>query len=361
MTEASVHARVRLDREAFRLDVALEAPERGITGILGASGSGKTTLLRCIAGLEPDCEGEVRVRGALWQGAGVFRPPHQRAVGYVFQEARLFPHLSVLGNLRYGMNRTDAPLLPLSQVVELLGLERLLHSRPVRLSGGEQQRVAIGRALLRNPSVVLMDEPLANLDALRKLEILPFLERLHARLTVPIVYVSHSVEEVSRLCDRLLVLKDGRVEADGELHTVFGRPDLSLPLGEEAGVILDGEVLDYESSDELTRVTTSAGELLVPGRHGAPGARMRLRILARDVSLTLKPPEATTILNVLPAEIESLHEHVGGFMDVRLRAGRDWLLARISRRSCAALGLRGGAACYAQLKGVAVRGDYNPS
>jgi molybdate transport system ATP-binding protein len=201
----------------------------------------------------------------------------------------------------------------------------------------------------------LMDEPLASLDAARRSEILPFLERLHSELTIPIVYVSHGVEEVSRLCDHLLVLKQGRVEASGELHEVLSRPDLSLPLNEEAGAVLDGEVAEAVAGYELTRVRTGAGDLFVPGRHGVPGRKLRLRILARDVSLTLAPATATTILNILPVSVESLHERAGGYVDVRLRAGSEHLLARVSRKSCDTLPLRVDTRAYAQLKAVAIR------
>lgn len=355
MTEPGIRLDLSLARDGFSLAVATEFPVRGITGILGASGSGKTTLLHCIAGLEPDCRGVVNVLGAVWQDAHTFLPPHRRAVGYIFQDARLFPHLSVRDNLAYGQKRSPAGSLTFEHVVELLEIGALLDRKPARLSGGERQRAAIGRALLRNPALVLMDEPLASLDARRKQEILPFLDRLHRELTTPIVYVSHSVDEVSRLCDHLLVLEAGRIEASGSVQEVLSRPDLSLPVGEEAGAILNGTVAEYVPAYELTRVTTAAGDLLLPGECGPVGTPLRLRVLARDVSLTLEPSGGTTILNSLPVTIDSLHPRDGGYVDVRVCAGTEPLLARISRKSSDQLGLRPGLTCHAQLKGVAVK------
>jgi len=384
MTEASaVRASVRLPRADFALELDFAAPARGITGILGPSGSGKTTLLRCIAGLEPDCRGTVTVNGDVWQDAQRFVPAHARATGFVFQDARLFPHLTVRRNLEYGARRSarDTPSFPrkresrdlkelaarlpghdvetgvtFDEAVELLGLQPLLARKPAGLSAGESQRVALGRALLRAPSVILMDEPLANLDAERRQEVLPFLERLHGRLTVPILYVSHSIDEVVRLCDHLVLMAGGRVRGAGSLQDVLAQPDLVGALGEEFGSLLDGRVHAVDADYELTAIDTAAGRLLVPGRHGAPGQPLRLRILARDVSVTLVAPERTTILNVLPAVIESVQPRGNGQVDLALRVREARLLSRISRRSCELLDLRAGMECYAQVKGAAVKG-----
>lgn len=355
MSEAAVRADLRLTRGSFVLDVAFSAPARGITGILGPSGSGKTSLLRCIAGLERDGAGRVSVNGEIWQDAQRFVPPHQRAVGFVFQEARLFPHLSVRGNLNYGLRRTGAGAVGFDEAVELLGLAALLERKPAGLSGGEAQRVAIGRALLRNPRVVLMDEPLANLDLERKREILPFLERLHGRVTMPILYVSHSIDEVARLCDHLVMLQGGRIRGAGALNDVLAQADLVAALGEEVGTLLLGSVRAVDAAYELTEIETAAGNFLVPGRQGAAGQRLRLRIQARDVSVALSRPEQTTILNVLPAAVETVSARPGGYVDVALRVGAASLLSRVSQRSCDSLGLRPGTACYAQIKGVAVK------
>jgi molybdate transport system ATP-binding protein len=357
MTDAAaVRADVRLARDGFALELQFAAPARGITGILGPSGSGKTTLLRCIAGLEQECRGTVAVNGDTWQDAAGFRPPHARAVGFVFQDARLFPHLDVRRNLDYGMRRSRGGGVGFDEAVELLGLAPLLARKPNGLSAGEAQRVAIGRALLRAPSVILMDEPLANIDPERRHEVLPFLERLHAKLTLPILYVSHSVDEVVRLCDHLVLMAAGRVRGAGPVGEVLAQADLVGALGEEFGSILDGTVRAFDATYELTGIDTAAGRFLVPGRHGAPGHGLRLRIQARDVSVALSAPADSTILNVLPAVVASLQPRAGGHVDLELRVGEATLLSRISRRSADLLGLKPGTACYAQVKGAAVKG-----
>lgn len=361
MTEAAaVRADVRLARDAFALELQFAAPARGITGILGPSGSGKTTLLRCIAGLERDCRGTVAVHGHVWQDAARCLPPHARAVGFVFQDARLFPHLNVRRNLDYGMRRNAAGGVGFDEAVELLGLGALLDRKPAGLSAGEAQRVAIGRALLRAPSVILMDEPLANLDPERRQEVLPFLERLHAWLTLPILYVSHSIDEVVRLCDHLVLMAAGRVRGAGPVSDVLAQAELVGALGEEFGSILDGTVRSFDAADELTEIDTAAGRFLVPGRHGAPGHSLRLRIQARDVSVALSAPADSTILNVLATVVEAVNPRAGGHVDLVLRVGEARLLSRISRRSADLLGLKSGTACYAQVKGVAVKGATAP-
>ncbi len=358
MTEApAVRADVRLVRKTFTLDLQFAAPARGITGILGPSGSGKTTLLRCIAGLEPDCRGTVAVNGDTWQDGARFVPAHARAVGFVFQDARLFPHLSVQRNLDYGMRRGGGGGVSFDETVELLGLGALLARKPDGLSAGEAQRVALGRALLRAPSVILMDEPLANIDPGRRREVLPFLERLHGRLTIPILYVSHSVDEVVRLCDHLALVQDGRIGGAGPLQDVIGHAG---PLGEEFGSVLRGTVRAVDAAYELTEIDTPAGSLRVPGRHGPPGRQLRLRILARDVSIALTRAADSSILNILPARVDAIAARDGGHVDVRLRAGGSTLVSRISRQSCEQLGLAPGCECHVQIKGVAVRGDLEP-
>ncbi|MGH8442119.1 MAG: molybdenum ABC transporter ATP-binding protein [Nevskiaceae bacterium] len=354
----AIRADLRLARAAFALELKFTAPARGITGILGHSGSGKTTLLRCIAGLESECRGTVAMNGATWQDATRFVPPHRRAIGFVFQDARLFPHLTVRRNLEYGMRRGAGGGVGFDEAVDLLGLAPLLARKPDGLSAGEAQRVAIGRALLRAPSVILMDEPLANIDPGRRREVLPFLERLHGLLTIPILYVSHSIDEVVRLCDHLVLMRDGRVEGAGPLQEVIGQAG---PLGEEFGSVLRGTVHAIDAGYELTEIDTSAGRLLVPGRHGGPGRQVRLRIQARDVSITLARSTDSSILNVLPARVEAIAPRDGGQVDVQLRAGGAMLWSRISRRSCDQLGLVPGRECHAQIKGVAVRGDLDPA
>jgi len=358
----SVELRYALNRPEFSLDVNLALPAIGITGLFGPSGAGKTTLLRCIAGLERASTGRLSVGGDLWQdGSGVSRPIHERRIGYVFQEPRLFGHLDVSGNLAYGArrNREGRGGVDFDGVVDLLGLRGLLRRRTAELSGGEAQRVAIGRALLRGPGLVLMDEPLAALDRALKDEILPFLDRMHAELALPIVYVSHNVEEICRLCDHLVVLEAGRVVASGDLQSVLVRTDLPGLGGDEAGSVIRGRLAGHDPGYDITRLEFSGGALQVPGRFGARGTIVRVRIRASDVSLTRERPRQSTILNIVEAVIEAIVEQ-GPMRLVRLRAGEDRLLARITHRSCDELQLREGDAVLAQIKAVAIRNTPTP-
>ena len=359
MTAASILIRYALARPQFDLNVEVEVPARGITGIFGESGAGKTSLLRCIAGLEKPARGKLVVAGDVWQDtdSNSARPVHEREIGYVFQEPRLFGHLDVRGNLLYGSKRAAANGrdVEFSRVTDMLGLASMLDRKPPELSGGEAQRVAIGRALLRAPRLVLMDEPLASLDAARKDEILPFLDRLHAELSLPILYVSHHIEEVCRLCDHLLVIDNGRIVASGDLQTVLVRMDVPLLSGAEAGSVIVGEVIDYDTDYDLTTIGFSGGAFRVPGRHGDSGLPLRLRIRANDISLCRERPGQTTILNVLDAKIEAMQAADGPSRLLRLRVGDDLLLARVTRRSCDDLGLQTGETLQAQVKAVAVR------
>ncbi|MBL8491785.1 MAG: molybdenum ABC transporter ATP-binding protein [Rhodocyclaceae bacterium] len=352
MAEAGLRAHLRLAYPGFALDVDLALPGRGITALFGHSGSGKTTLLRCVAGLEK-AAGRLCVNGETWQDDGVFLPTHRRPLGYVFQEASLFPHLTVRGNLEYGMRRAGGiGRVDFGQVTALLGIGDLLERRPDRLSGGERQRVAIARALLTRPQILLMDEPLAALDPARKSGILPYLERLHDELAIPVLYVTHSVDEVARLADYLVVLEAGRAVAAGPLAETFGRLDLPLAQDEGAGTVLAARVAGHDA-DGLTRLAIPGGEILVPRRGEAVGQPVRLRITARDVSLALAHHQDTSILNVLPATVTGFAE-VSGQVMVSLDAGGTRLLARITQRSWDRLALRVGAAVHAQIKSVAL-------
>lgn len=357
--ETRVDLRYRLERADFSLDVDLKIPLRGITGIFGESGAGKTTVLRCVAGLERPSLGKLVVDGEVWQdqAANICRPIHERRIAYVFQEPRLFWHLNVLQNLEYGQRRTRAQQngFEFDQIVDLLGLHKLLHRAPDELSGGEAQRVAIARALLRAPRLMLMDEPLAALDRTRKDEILPFLDRLHAQLSVPILYVSHNIEELCRLCDYLVVMDGGRVLAAGEIQSVLVRLDLPLLAGEDAGSVIRCTVKGYDAEYELTRLGFSGGMFLVPGRFGEQDEELRLRIRANDVSLCRDRPRHSTILNIIPATVEQIKPFQGPLVMVRLVVGLDRLTARITRRSCDELGLKKGDEVLAQIKAVAVR------
>lgn len=363
--QAGLALRCELQRKDFSLNVDLVIPTSGITGIFGESGSGKTTLLRCIAGLEAAASGRLVVDGEVWHDAatGISLSVQARQIGYVFQEPRLFPHLNVRRNLEYGRDRTTVAdkRVDFGQIVELLGLRHLLHRAPTELSGGEAQRVAIGRALLRAPRIVFMDEPLAGLERARKDEILPFLDRLQLELSVPIVYVSHSIDEVCRLCDYLVVMQSGRVLATGDLQSMLVRMDLPILNGEEAGAVIQGSVSAYDSDYDLTQLDFSGGKLQIPGRHQAPGSDLRIRVRANDVSLCRDKPEQSTILNIIPATIERIQPDRGPVALVRLRVGTDTLLARITRRSCDKLSLKEGDSVMAQIKAVSVRNSTEPA
>ena len=347
----------------FALDVRFDVPARGVTALFGPSGCGKTTVLRCVAGLTRLPDAALRVDGDVWQDGRLrFVPPHRRPVGYVFQEASLFPHLSVTDNLRYGQRRVrDVPHpVAFEDVVELLGLARLLDRPTAVLSGGERQRVAIGRALLSQPRLLLMDEPLSALDRTSKDEILPYLERLHDRLDIPVLYVSHDIAEVERLADTLVLLEAGRVRAVGPLADLLADPVLPLARLPEAAEVLEAEVLAVDGAYGLSTVAVSGGRLFVPGVAGEPGTRRRLRILAADVSLRRTPTAEgeSSILNVLPARITGAEPTGDHLMTVFLALGADGggapLLARITRKSWDLLGLAPGQAVYAMIKGVAL-------
>jgi len=340
----------------FSLDAGFDVPAAGVTAIFGPSGCGKTTVLRCIAGLQRVADGTCAVDGAVWQNGAIFQPPYQRPIGYVFQEASLFAHLSVRGNLLYGAPK-DAKGQSFDEVITLLGLAPLLDRAPHNLSGGERQRVAIGRALLSQPRLLLMDEPLSALDRQSKDEILPFLERLHATLALPVIYVSHDMAEVERLADHLVLMAAGRVLASGRLAAL--QSDISLPLaqGREAAVSLEAVAESYDAADGLAKFSVDEGAFQVPSPPIAVGERRRLRILAGDVSLATSP-QRSTILNVLPARILSASESSLHEVTAVLGLGQDGngarLLARITRRSWNLLGLSEGMPVLAQVKGVAL-------
>ncbi|HJP37666.1 MAG: molybdenum ABC transporter ATP-binding protein [Gammaproteobacteria bacterium] len=358
-TGGAVTLRYLLERADFALDVDLTIPMRGITGIFGKSGSGKTALLRCIAGLEKPTIGQFTINGDSWQDTTQkhSKAVHERQIGYVFQEPRLFDHLNVDSNLEYGQSRRhdQKNSLERGQIIDLLGLNGLLRRRPDELSGGEAQRVAIARALLCAPRLVLMDEPLAALDRIRKEEILPFLDRLHAELSVPILYVSHSIEEVSRLCDHLIIIDQGHILDAGDIQSVLVNLDLPLLAGEEAGSVIAGSIADYDEEYDLTHLKFSGGTLIVPGKYGHRESELRLRIRGNDVSLCRNRPNNTSILNIIPVTVDRIQSGHGPYALVRLRAGNDLLTARLTRRSCHEMELKQGDRLLAQIKSVAVR------
>ncbi|MCR6652407.1 MAG: molybdenum ABC transporter ATP-binding protein [Cellvibrionaceae bacterium] len=345
-------------RQAFVLDVDVTLPGRGVTAIFGQSGSGKSTFLRCIAGLERPEPGELEVLGERWQSARLFLPAHRRPLGYVFQEASLFPHLSAQGNLDYAKRRADVredSQFTQDQVVELLGIGHCLQQLPHELSGGERQRVAIARALLIQPRLLLMDEPMASLDDQRKAEILPYLERLRDEIALPILYVSHSVAEVSRLAHHLVVLDQGAVKTQGPLTQVLAGIDPPLPLGEDSGVVLEATVAARDPRWHLVRVRFAGGELWVRDEGDVVGQPVRVRILARDISLTLQEQRDSSIANRIQGEVIALAEDTHPAMClVQLQIGPSTLLARITQRSADQLDITPGRCVWVQIKSVAL-------
>lgn len=353
----SIDARFRLDRGDFVLDVDLSMRSRGVTAIFGRSGSGKTTLLRCIAGLERVPGGRLSVDGELWQEGASFTPTHKRPIGYVFQEASLFPHLKVADNMRYGWSRTPRAQRRVGwdEIVDLLGIGHLLERLPEALSGGERQRVSLARALLTSPRVLLMDEPLSALDHARKQEILPYLERMHDTLEIPVLYVSHSPEEVARLADEVVLMEEGRVIVSGSLTHTLARLDLPLAVSSEAGVVIQGWVAEHDDHYHLSRLSFPGGSVFVTRRVSPVGSRIRFRVQARDISIALHPSADTSITNLLAVRvIEIADADTPAHVLLRLEADTTPLIARITRRSCVLLDLQPGQQVWAQIKSVAL-------
>lgn len=355
-----IDAALALQRADFALDVALALPSQGVSALFGPSGCGKTTVLRALAGLER-ASGHVVFDGEAWQDdvRRAFVPTHRRAIGYVIQEAALFPHLSVRGNLDYGLQRVPAAQrrIALERAVELLGIGALMARRTPTLSGGERQRVAIARALATSPRLLLMDEPLAALDAARKAEVLPYLDALHRELALPIVYVSHSIDEVARLADHLVLMQSGRVHAEGPVAEMLARLDLPLPFGEETGVVLDAVVDQRDEAWQLARLDADGEACRFWSRDaGLPiGRRVRLRVLARDVSLAHTPQTGTSIGNQLRGTVEAIADGAHPAVAlVRVRVGRCAIVAQLTRRSAHALELAPGLPVWAQVKTVAL-------
>ena len=352
-----VEARHRLGD--FALDAGFTA-EGGVTALFGRSGSGKTSLIRIIAGLTRPSEGRVQLGDDVLVDTSrrLIVPPHRRRFGYVFQEARLFPHLTVRQNLNYGRwfspkgARSENP----GRVVDLLGIGDLLDRQPANLSGGEKQRVAIGRALLASPRLLLMDEPLAALDEERKAEILPYLERLRDEAGIPIVYVSHSVAEVARLADRVVLMAGGRVEAVGPVSDVLGGPHLASAIDRrEAGSVLAGRVEARDAEHGLATIRLDGGAaILVPGAMVSPGDAVRLRIPARDVMVATVRPEGLSALNILEGTVEAIEPDGEGMASLRIACGGDHVRARITAWSVERLGLTPGLPVHAVIKTVAL-------
>ncbi len=372
--DTTLKIRLSLRREGFELGVDLSLPGTGVTALYGPSGSGKTTCLRLIAGLVPaKSQGKhrdtapsgaanpgnlVTINGEVWQDETreVFVAPHARSVGYVFQEASLFDHLTVAQNLRFGQARV--PLhqrrVSLEQAVALLGIGHLQNRAPHSLSGGERQRVAIARALATSPKILLMDEPLAALDARRKAEVLPYLQQLHGELNIPVIYVSHSPDEVARLADHLVLIDGGRVLASGPTVDLMTRLDLSMAHGDAAGAVIHATIVSHDPPYHLSQARFPGGEITIPKQNIALGQPVRIRVQARDVSLTLQRQSGTSIQNIVAARVRDVSPDGPGQVMVQLDASGSALLARITARSADLLKLQPGLQLFAQVKGVAI-------
>ena len=355
---------LQLKRQEFSLELDIRLPSQGITAVFGASGSGKTSLLRCVAGLERPAQGFVRMGGQVWQDADIFLPTWRRPLGYVFQEASLFEHLTVKGNLHFGLRRSkqqEAGQKHLQQAIELLGIGHLLERRVQELSGGERQRVAIASALALQPRVLLLDEPLAALDAARRQEILPWLERLRDEVHIPMLYVTHALDEVVRLADHLLVLEHGKLADSGPVSQVLGRSAAGAASGEDRGVLLHATVQEFDPAWHLMRVGFPGGSLWVKDKVLALDAPVRIRVLARDISLAVGAPPVSSIQNLLPVTVLELRPDAHPsqcLVKLSCASGQDTsvLWARVTARAAHVLGLRPGIAAWAQVKAAALVG-----
>ncbi|KLN60540.1 molybdenum ABC transporter ATP-binding protein [Kiloniella spongiae] len=349
--------------DQFDLSVDVTLPARGVTALFGRSGCGKTTVLRCLAGLSRVDRGYLSVKGKVWQDGNYFLPTPKRPVGFVFQEASLFPHLSVDENLTFGQRRAGdrANIISRDDLVELLGLGALMNRSTHHLSGGERQRVAIGRALLSGPELLLMDEPLAALDRLSKNEIIPYLDRLFKTLDIPMIFVSHDTEEVERLADHMVIMDRGKIVSNGLLSDVLSDPALFIAEGPKTSSVIEVEVVSFSEVDKITEVRVEGGRLQIPGQLSDVGSKQRISIAANDVSLAKEQPSETTILNVLPARILDIHLLDGARCNLLLSIGHQnedgaRFLARITQRSLRKFDFAIGHNIYAQVKSVSMVG-----
>ena len=350
----SIKFQFQLNKSYFSLSVNGEISSRGITAVYGPSGSGKTTFLRALAGLEPAVKGTLEVEGEVWLDENTHLPPHRRAIGYVFQQGGLFPHLNVMENILFGRKRRKGSMVDVAELIDLLDLAPLTGRSTTNLSGGEQQRVAIARALASNPRMLLLDEPMASLDQGRKNDIMPFLEKLHESLTIPIILVSHSQREVGHLADNMVVISHGQIIAQGATKDVMVSPELDLFCQEDAMAILKGEVLLHEPQHALSLLSTSAGDVWVKQLPFSEGQSVRLQVLARDVSVTLQKPQGSSILNVFPGTISQMIAIEGAQVMLKIQCGNDVVLSRITGKSQELLDLKQGMEVFAQVKGIAV-------
>lgn len=345
----------------FCIDAWFQGTESGVTALYGPSGAGKTSIVNMVAGLTRPDSGHIAVNGLSLFDSGrrIDLPPEKRRIGYVFQDGRLLPHLSVRANLVYGMHRTPAGLrfVKLDQVVDLLGIAHLLQRRPARLSGGEKQRVAIGRALLTSPAMLLMDEPLASLDAARKNEVLPFIMRLSREFAIPILYVSHALDEILNLATHMVMMQEGRVLASGSLEDLLSRSDLQAIFGQaESGAVISTVVENPVDDFGLTHLRFGDHVIKVQRLEISRGQSVRVRIPARHVAIALEPPRHTSFQNVFRGEVREILAHCDPFVDVRMDIGCS-LWGRITRQSCLELNLKPGLPVFALVKSVAVSLD----
>ena len=350
-----IECKIKVQLESFMLDANFSIPDRGITVVFGPSGSGKTTLLRAIAGLEKSDDGFLKIGDSVWQKGENFLPTHKRQIGYVFQDAALFDHLDVKGNLNFVIKRAIGLKEDfIESIHNLLEIKTLLNRKTTQLSGGEKQRVAIARALLTNPKILLLDEPLSALDLKRKNEILPYLDSIHNDLEIPILYVTHSQDEMSRLADHLLLIEDGNIVGSGPVNDMLTRFDMPLSHGGDAVSIIEAEVLKRDSEFNLMHLDFLGGQFIVPDNGFPVQTKVRIRVVARDVSLTKSKQVDTSILNIFPAMVQEIVNEGEAQVMVRLQIKETILLACITRKSSYKLRLEKGSEVFVQVKSVAI-------
>ena len=350
-----IECKIKVQLESFMLDANFSIPDRGITVVFGPSGSGKTTLLRAIAGLEKSDKGFLKIGDSVWQKGEDFLATHKRQIGYVFQDAALFDHLDVKGNLNFVIKRAIGLKEDfIESIHNLLEIKTLLNRKTTQLSGGERQRVAIARALLTNPKILLLDEPLSALDLKRKNEILPYLDSIHNDLEIPILYVTHSQDEMSRLADHLLLIEDGNVVGSGPVNDMLTRFDMPLSHGGDAVSIIEAEVLKRDSEFNLMHLDFLGGQFIVPDNSFPVQTKVRIRVVARDVSLTKSKQVDTSILNIFPAMVQEIVNEGEAQVMVRLQIKETILLACITRKSSYKLRLEKGSEVFVQVKSVAI-------
>ena len=350
-----IECKIKVQLESFMLDANFSIPDRGITVVFGPSGSGKTTLLRAIAGLEKSDKGFLKIGDLVWQKGEDFLATHKRQIGYVFQDAALFDHLDVKGNLNFVVKRAIGLKEDfIESIHNLLEIKTLLNRKTTQLSGGERQRVAIARALLTNPKILLLDEPLSALDLKRKNEILPYLDSIHNDLEIPILYVTHSQDEMSRLADHLLLIEDGNIIGSGPVNEMLTRFDMPLSHGGDAVSIIEAEVLKHDSEFNLMHLEFLGGQFIVPDNGFPVQTKVRIRVVARDVSLTKSKQVDTSILNIFPAMVQEIVNEGEAQVMIRLQIKETILLACITRKSSCKLRLKKGSEVFVQVKSVAI-------